>query len=123
MQGISFTLRPLPPFSLELTVWALRRRPNNEVDRWDGRSYSRIFIFGGNAVEVSVSQEGGVNRPKLYVEAVAETSALQTIRSKVSSTLEKLFSLRRDLQGFYLLSDRDKRLRPLAERFAGVKPT
>jgi DNA-3-methyladenine glycosylase II len=45
-------MRPHPPFSLELTVWALRRRTANQVDRWDGRHYSRIFVFGGNMVRV-----------------------------------------------------------------------
>jgi DNA-3-methyladenine glycosylase II len=31
-----------PPFSLELTVWALRRRPNNIVDLWDDGVWSRV---------------------------------------------------------------------------------
>ncbi len=35
-RGLSFQLRPLPPFRLDLTAWVLRRRPENAVDRWDG---------------------------------------------------------------------------------------
>ena len=27
-------LEPVPPFRLDLTVWTLRRRPDNAVDRW-----------------------------------------------------------------------------------------
>jgi len=33
---ISFCLKPRAPFRLDLTVGALRRRPNNAIDLWDG---------------------------------------------------------------------------------------
>ena len=52
MPEISFTLKPSPPFSLEFTAWALRRRLKNEVDRWNGKNYSRIFVYEGKAVKV-----------------------------------------------------------------------
>ena len=122
MLGISFTLRPLPPFSLELTVWALRRRPNNEIDRWDGENYSRIFVPSGRPAKVSVSQEGDLNKPKLNVVVVSQTSDLHTVKSIISLMLKKMFSIRKDIKEFYSVSDGDKRLRPLAERFYGVKP-
>ena len=32
MSHITFSLDPIPPFRLDLTAWALRRRPQNEVD-------------------------------------------------------------------------------------------
>ena len=122
MSRISFALRPHPPFSLELTVWALRRRVTNQVDRWDGRHYSRIFVFDGKALRVSMSQEGSLEKPKLNIAVVSETFYSSNIKSRISSTLEKMFSLRSDFKDFYSLSSSDKRLRPLAERFAGVKP-
>jgi len=36
---LTFQLSPIAPFSLEFTVWGLRRRPQNQVDRWDGTTY------------------------------------------------------------------------------------
>ena len=39
-----FSLVPIAPFGLDLTVWALRRRPQNLVDRWDGTTYLRSQI-------------------------------------------------------------------------------
>jgi hypothetical protein len=33
---LTFLVEPVPPFRLDLTVWALRRRASNAVDRWDG---------------------------------------------------------------------------------------
>ena len=51
------------PFRLDLTVWALRRRPHNAVDRWDGTSYRRTLVLGGRPVEVSVRQSS-VDQPR-----------------------------------------------------------
>ncbi len=122
MPSISFTLRPVPPFSLELTVWALRRRPANEVDRWDGKTYSRVLVFDGEPVKMSVFQDDGLKNPELNVSVVGEFSNSRAVKSRISLTLGKMFALRRDFRDFYSLSDRDKKLRPLAERFTGIKP-
>ena len=45
----AFVLRPIPPFRLDLTVWALRRRPRNLIDRWDGTTYRRVIVIGRTA--------------------------------------------------------------------------
>jgi hypothetical protein len=36
---IRFSICPVMPFRLDLTVWALRRRSMNAVDFWDGETY------------------------------------------------------------------------------------
>ena len=46
---LQFTIRPVPPFRLDLTVWALRRRARNLVDRWDGTTYRRVVVVSGRA--------------------------------------------------------------------------
>lgn len=122
MPRISFTLRPLPPFSLELTVWALRRRPYNRVDRWDGKTYSRILVLDGSAVKMSVAQEGGIERPKLGVTAFSEVFGPEVVKSKITSMLEKMFSLGKDFKEFYSLSEIDKRIGPLVKCFTGMRP-
>ncbi|MBV8610422.1 MAG: hypothetical protein JO034_23555, partial [Singulisphaera sp.] len=43
LSQIGFPLKPVPPFRLDLTVWTLRRRPDNAVDRWDGQTYRRVL--------------------------------------------------------------------------------
>ena len=53
---LRFTIRPVAPFRLDLTVWALRRRARNLVDRWDGTTYRRIVVVSGRATELSVRQ-------------------------------------------------------------------
>ncbi len=36
MASLFLQFKPMPPFRLDLTVWVLRRRPHNLMDRWDG---------------------------------------------------------------------------------------
>jgi DNA-3-methyladenine glycosylase II len=52
-----------------LGAWAIRRRPSNIVDRWDGRIYRRAIMVEGQAVELAVEQIGSVVHPKLVVSA------------------------------------------------------
>jgi hypothetical protein len=56
MRTESFFLEPLSPFRLDLTVWVLRRRPDNVVDRWDGHTYWRVVSWPSGPVEFDVTQ-------------------------------------------------------------------
>ncbi len=77
----SFKLRPVAPFRLDLTVWALRRRRDNLVDRWDGSIYRRLFVLDAKAVDVVVVQSGSPDKPELNVEAGAELSPHRGIKN------------------------------------------
>ncbi len=121
MQELSFSLIPLPPFRLDLTAWALRRRPNNRIDIWEGGRYSRIIVLDERAVRLSVSQEGGPEKPRLNITLVGK-KVTAGMKTRIGSLIEKMFSLKRDLGDFYSLTHRDRRLKPLADRFVGVRP-
>jgi DNA-3-methyladenine glycosylase II len=112
----------VPPFRLELAVWVLRRRPENLIDRWDGRRYHRALALEGGAVDVSVSQTGPLETPRLRV-AVEGGPAGPGTRPDVTAALERLLGLRTDLTEFERLAAQDGRLGPLAQRFRGMKPT
>jgi DNA-3-methyladenine glycosylase II len=121
MREISFAVEPIAPFRLELTAWAVRRRPSNIVDRWDGRSYRRAIVVEGQAVELAVEQAGSVAHAQLDVAARGERLPSQT-RPQAVAALERVLGLRVNLEPFYRLARQDARLRDLAERFRGVKP-
>ncbi len=120
--GASFVLEPVPPFRLDLTVWVLRRRPDNIVDRWDGQIYRRVLIAGSGPVEVAVRQTGPLDAPQLQV-AVAGVSLGADVRLAVGATLERMLGLRTDLTAFYRFAESDAMLGPLARQFRGFKPT
>ena len=121
MDSVAFALKPLPPFRLDLTVWVLRRRPDNLLDRWDGTTYRRALVLRGRVGNISVRQVGTTASPALLVTL----SALHLdadMTNEAATVLERMLGLRTDLSGFYDLAARDRELLVLAERFRGMKP-
>jgi DNA-3-methyladenine glycosylase II len=122
LTSLAFRLSPRPPFRLDLTVWVLRRRPHNQVDRWDGGVYRRVLAMAGKAVEVAVVQTGPPEAPEIRVEAQGEGLAADQTLPFLKLSLTPMLGLEADLSGFYRLADQDERLGALVRRFRGVKP-
>ncbi len=116
----TFTLRPAAPFRLDLTVWALRRRPANTVDCWDGAAYRRVLFAGGAPIDVVVHQSGPPEAPSLEVDAVGIVG--RSAQAAVAATVEGMLGLGMDLAGFYTMAETDALLGPLAGRFRGMHP-
>lgn len=121
MREVSFELEPVAPFALELAAWAIRRRPSNIVDRWDGRAYRRALIIDDQPAELEAVQLGNVDHPRLRVTVHGEQLPPRT-RAICSVVLERVLGLRIDLEPFYRLARRDAHLRDLVDRFRGLKP-
>lgn len=121
MESLSFNLHPVPPFRLDLTAWALRRRPHNIVDRWDGTIYRRVLVVGDEPLEASVTEEGTTDHPRLRV-SLRGRRIREEDRPAAAGLLRRMLGLRIDLSPFYRIAAMDKCLAPLAERFRGLKP-
>ncbi len=121
MKHIHLSIFPPPPFRLDLTVWALRRRATNRIDFWDGDTYRRAMILDDFPALISVQQFGTVDLPQLEV-TVLHPHPSRRIEFDVISTLRMLLGLEIDLSGFYDLAAKDRQLAPLTEPFRGVRP-
>ncbi len=121
MQSLNLHLRPVPPFRLDLTAWALRRRARNIVDRWDGSTYRRVLVIHELPVEVAVRQAGSADNPTLVVTVIGSHLVPDT-RDIIRQLLTTMLGLRTNLQPFYQLAARDRRLAPLVQQFRGLKP-
>ncbi len=121
LRTLSFQLEPVPPFRLDLTVWALRRRANNIVDRWDGKTYRRLLSLDGQAVDIAVTQPDMPDDPMINIEAAcAELSS--NIKSTLTAIVERMLGTQQDLLEFYQLAVQDEQLASLVQRFCGLKP-
>jgi DNA-3-methyladenine glycosylase II len=118
---LSFELSPIAPFRLDLTAWALRRRPENQVDRWDGTTYQRVICVRGRVAELCVSQSQSRGRARLEVH-VSGRHVSPTIKGEVATLLIRMLGLRIDLRPFYRMAARDDKLSQLAEKYRGLKP-
>lgn len=121
VEKVIFQLKPAPPFRLDLTVWALRRRPHNLIDCWDGQTYRRRLLIQEQPVEVAVTQTGPPAAPMLRVEA-GNLPPHWEMATILTGLLVKMLGLNADLEPFYQLTGQDDRIAPLVERWRGVKP-
>jgi DNA-3-methyladenine glycosylase II len=117
---ITFTLQARPPFRLDLTVWALRRRPHNKVDLFDDGVWRRVLMIGRSPVGLAVTQTRRGARPEIEVRISAAHP--RSVKDQAAATVTRMLGLERDLSGFYRLARNDSTLRPLAERLRGMKP-
>ena len=121
MDRITFSLEPAVPFRLDLTAWALRRRAENIIDRWDGSTYRRVLIAQEQPVEVEVFQTGPPDTPLLSI-TVTGTKLSSDTKTLVISALTRMLGINADLSEFYRLAERQPKLYALARHFRGVKP-
>ena len=119
--SISFVLEPIPPFRLDLTVWTLRRRPDNIIDRWDGETYRRILIEDGKPIEIAVTQFDELETPRLRVVVTSEL-AISDQKGYVTLAVERLLGIHIDLREFYRFGENDEVLRSSLNQFRGLKP-
>jgi DNA-3-methyladenine glycosylase II len=114
-------LDPVPPFRLDLTVWALRRRPGNRIDQWDGTTYTRVLVLDGQPVNMTVSEQSEPGHPHLLVTASSPVP-LADLAVRTSLTCQRMLGVATDVSAFAVLARRDPALRALAERFWGLHP-
>lgn len=121
MASYTFTLKPTPPFRLDLTVWVLRRRPDNQIDRWDGQAYRRILVLNDAPLAVTVTQIGPPETPLLEVSLLG-AKADANIEAPVTACLERLLGINIDLEPFYQFSEQHPKIQTLVSQFRGAKP-
>jgi DNA-3-methyladenine glycosylase II len=121
MQRLTFSLAPVPPFRLDLTAWALRRRSVNATDSWNGEVYSRVVDIDGVGVFLRITQSGRVRSPRLHVNAVAERIPSNG-KATIIDAVQKLLGVRVNMTAFYRFAKKDAQLHELCRRFLGLKP-
>lgn len=121
LEGLTFQIKPVPPFRLDLTVQALRRRAINAVDRWDGATYRRILLVDQRPLGIEVVQIAPSERPMLEV-TVRGSSLPPSTRFVAMTALTRLLGVDRCLDDFYGAAAEEPRLGCLARLFRGLKP-
>jgi DNA-3-methyladenine glycosylase II len=121
LERLAFQIKPVPPFRLDLTVQALRRRAINAVDRWDRATYRRILVVDGWPVAIEVVQIAPSECPMLQV-TVSGSSLPPSTRFVAMTALTRLLGVDRCLDDFYGAAADDPGLGQLARLFRGLKP-
>jgi DNA-3-methyladenine glycosylase II len=121
LERAAFQVRPVAPFRLDLTVQALRRRPLNAIDRWDGASYRRLMVMDGRALGIEVVQIAPPERAMLQARVTGRALPSGT-KPWVTAALTRLLGINRSLDDFYRVAAEDPDLDQLVRPFRGLKP-
>jgi DNA-3-methyladenine glycosylase II len=113
----SFNLSPRLPFRLDLTVWTLRRRQKNQIDKWSEGKYSRVLVINNTAVLCQVTQTNN----KLKVTTKSDSTLINS-REFIEDTLKTMLGIDIDTSGFLSLAQSNAKLSALAQDFTGMKP-
>jgi DNA-3-methyladenine glycosylase II len=116
----SFHIEVKPPFRLDLTVWALRRRPINQIDRWDSTTYRRTVFVDDAPAELGITQVGKTERPRLRVSVTGSVS--RASHKVLREIVNRMLGLDIDLTPFYEIAAQHAHLNNLAIRFRGMRP-
>jgi len=108
------------PFRLDLTVWCLRRRLHNIMDRWEDSSWKRAFVIEDQIIEVTVNQKIE-DRSNIQVQ-ITGPQITESHTKLLLEALKKCLCLNKNLSVFYKFAQKDKTLNTLAMRFLGLKP-
>jgi DNA-3-methyladenine glycosylase II len=116
-----FVMIPPAPFRLDLTVWALRRRAHNLIDRWDGAIYRRALPLADEVFALAVRQDGDLEAPRLEV-TLTGGAVNRRIESLARAMLSRMLGLDIDLSGFAAMAARDRFIGKLSARMRGLRP-
>ena len=118
---VQLMLVPRPPFRLDLTVWALRRRDHNVLDRWDGSIYRRALTLGAHDVEIAVTQVAPRENPELELTVTGD-ELTQEIAPAAAAAVRRMLGVNIDLTRWFEIAAAHEATADLAHRFRGLKP-
>lgn len=124
MFSSEFEIEVKKPFRLDFTVWVLRRRSKNIVDRFEEGTYSRLFNLNNQPILVYVTQTNNKNMPtKLELKLLSEKNISKQQIVQIKFLIIKMLGLNVDLSHFYKISKEDSIIENLAQQFYGMRPT
>lgn len=115
---MKFTVRPHPPYNLQLTLRILGQLTGEAVDRVVDGAFHRFFEVNGQPVFAMVKQEGSYDTPVLHIELGGINSAFESVKESIC------WMLRCDqgLNSFYEATYQDPIIMTIAESLQGLKP-
>ena len=114
-----YCLTPSAPFSFELTAALLSPGPDDHIDVFDGKRYTRLLELGTRMRLALVSSLGSEQRPELIVTLM---NGSEQDERPITRVLKRMMGMDFDLTDFYELCREDPQLYGLSRDHYGLKP-
>ncbi len=113
-----YRLSPSPPFSFEQTAALLSPGPDDSIDVFDGKRYTRLLNLDGRMRLALVSSLGVEQRPELIITLMNGT---EQDERPISRVLSRMMGMDQDLDPFYELCRSDPHMYGLSRDHHGLK--
>jgi DNA-3-methyladenine glycosylase II len=116
----TFTLKPVPPFSLELTA-QIFCSGDPHVRSYLNGEFQQVLKVEGNLILAKVSSVGAVEKPLLNVELKSNKPITGQNKHEAQETIKHIFNLDFDLCSFYKEAENDNALKQITRQLCGFK--
>jgi len=115
-----FTLKPVPPFSFELSA-QIFSDGDRQIRIYEDGKFRQIIPIGGKPSLVALESAGTVEEPKLRVELKSNSEISHADARQAAQTVTRLFNLELDLVPFYDLAEKEGILKRITQRLRGLR--
>ena len=116
----TFTLKPLSPFSLDLSAQVFSNG-DKQVRTYLNGEFSQVFQVDGCLVFSKITSTGTVERPELLLELKSNNPITPEIKQATKQAITYIFSLNFDLSSFYKEIKDDNAMHKITQKLYGFK--
>jgi DNA-3-methyladenine glycosylase II len=114
------TLKPVPPFSFELST-QIFSNGDRQVRIYEDGKFKQIIRVDNKLALVILESAGTVDKPKLKAVLKSNSEISHSDKELASQKVNQLFNLELDLLPFYELAEKDETLRRITQRLRGLR--
>ena len=115
-----FTLKPVPPFSFELSTQIFSNGDRQFRIYEDGK-FKQIIRVDNKLALVILESAGTVDKPKLKAVLKSNSEISLSDKELASQKVNQLFNLELDLLPFYELAEKDETLKRITQKLRGLR--
>ena len=118
----AFTIKPLPPFSLELTA-QIFSSGDKHVRSYESGIFQQVLQVNGNNVLAKLTENRSIEQPLLTVELLSSKPITPANKQEALQAIKRIFSLDFDLGIFYKDVANDQVMKRITPQLYGYKFT
>lgn len=116
----TFALKPLPPFSLDLSAQVFSNG-DNQVRIYTNNEFSQVFQVDGFLVSAKITSIGTIEQPELFIQLKSNKLIKPEIKQATKQIITYVFNLNFDLSSFYKEITNDHIMHKIAQHLYGFK--
>lgn len=115
------TVKPLPPFSFDLSA-NIFSHGDRQIRSYENGKFTQLTRVNNKLIHVNVEAEGTVDKPKLQLDLKAD-KLTETEKKNAAEAISNLFNLKLDVAQFYEEVKQDPTMTKITRKLWGLRGT